>query len=162
MTIEKVCRNWPSGLTVRAFAIRIAVISRVELSLSSTSLMATLPCARAFGKLTRRARLTFQQVEDQLATLRILEHQVQLQEQTVKSANLAEQLTLNRYRAGTVAYTSVVTAQAIALGDGQSLLTIPQNRPTASVARSRHSAAAGIQHLGTRPSTAVTVSADAH
>ena len=67
---------------------------------------------------------SFQQVEDELATLRILEQQVQLQEQTVKSANLAVQLTLNQYRAGTVAYTSVVTAQAIALGDAQTLLTI--------------------------------------
>jgi outer membrane protein TolC len=44
------------------------------------------------------------------------------------------QLTLNQYRAGTVAYTSVVTAQTIALGDAQTLLTIRQNRLTASVA----------------------------
>jgi NodT family efflux transporter outer membrane factor (OMF) lipoprotein len=76
----------------------------------------------------------FQQVEDELATLRILEQQVQVQEQTVKSANQAVQLTLNQYRAGTVAYTAVVTAQTIALGDAQTLLTIRQNRLTASVA----------------------------
>jgi len=75
----------------------------------------------------------FQQVEDELATLRILEQQVDVQEQTVKSADLAVQLTLNQYRAGTVAYTSVVTAQAIALGDAQTLLTIRQNRLIASV-----------------------------
>jgi NodT family efflux transporter outer membrane factor (OMF) lipoprotein len=76
----------------------------------------------------------FQQVEDELATLRILEQQVDVQEQTVKSADLSVQLTLNQYRAGTVAYTSVVTAQAIALGDAQTLLTIRQNRLVASVA----------------------------
>lgn len=75
----------------------------------------------------------FQQVEDELATLRILEQQVEVQEQTVKSADLAVQLTLNQYRAGTVAYTSVVTAQAVALGDAQTLLTIRQNRLVASV-----------------------------
>ncbi|HVN44848.1 MAG TPA: efflux transporter outer membrane subunit, partial [Steroidobacteraceae bacterium] len=75
-----------------------------------------------------------QQVEDELATLRILEQQVEVQEQTVKSADLAVQLTLNQYRAGTVAYTSVVTAQAVALGDAQTLLTIRQNRLVASVA----------------------------
>jgi NodT family efflux transporter outer membrane factor (OMF) lipoprotein len=75
----------------------------------------------------------FQQIEDQLSTLRILEQQFQVQEQTVKSANLAVQLTLNQYRAGTVAYTSVVTAQTVALGDAQTLLTIRQNRLTASV-----------------------------
>jgi NodT family efflux transporter outer membrane factor (OMF) lipoprotein len=76
----------------------------------------------------------FQQVEDELATLRILEQQVEVQEQTVKSADLSVQLTLNQYRAGTVAYTSVVTAQAIALGDAQTLLGIRQNRLVASVA----------------------------
>jgi NodT family efflux transporter outer membrane factor (OMF) lipoprotein len=76
----------------------------------------------------------FQQVEDELATLRILEQQVDVQEQTVTSANLAVQLTLNQYRAGTVSYTNVVTAQAIALGDAQTLLTIRQNRLVASVA----------------------------
>jgi len=78
--------------------------------------------------------IAFQQVEDQLATLRILEQQVEVQEQTVKSADLSVQLTLNQYRAGTVAYTAVVTAQAIALGDAQTLLTIRQNRLVASVA----------------------------
>ncbi|HEY2276340.1 MAG TPA: efflux transporter outer membrane subunit [Steroidobacteraceae bacterium] len=76
----------------------------------------------------------FQQVEDQLATLRILEQQVQVQEETVKSANLAVQLTLNQYKAGTVAYTAVITAQTIALADAQTLLNIRQSRLTASVA----------------------------
>ena len=75
----------------------------------------------------------FQQVEDELATLRILEQQVQVQEQTVKSANLAVQLTLNQYKAGTVAYTSVITAQTIAFADATTLLNIRQSRLTASV-----------------------------
>jgi NodT family efflux transporter outer membrane factor (OMF) lipoprotein len=76
----------------------------------------------------------FQQVEDELATLRILEEQYQVQDATVKSANLAAQLMLNQYKAGIVAYTAVVTAQATALNDAQSLLSIRQNRLTASVA----------------------------
>jgi NodT family efflux transporter outer membrane factor (OMF) lipoprotein len=76
----------------------------------------------------------FQQVEDELATLRILEQQYQVQDETVKSANLAAQLMLNQYKAGIVAYTAVVTAQTIALNDAQSLLNIRQNRLTASVA----------------------------
>jgi NodT family efflux transporter outer membrane factor (OMF) lipoprotein len=76
----------------------------------------------------------FQQVEDQLATLRILEQQYDVQDRATKSANLAAQLTLNQYKAGTVAYTSVVTAQTIALADAQTLLTIRQSRMVASVA----------------------------
>ena len=84
--------------------------------------------------LYRQTVLTaFEQVEDELATLRILEQQVQVQEQTVKSANLAVQLTLNQYKAGTIAYTSVVTAQTIAFADAQTLLNIRQTRLIASV-----------------------------
>ena len=75
----------------------------------------------------------FEQVEDELATLRILEQQVQVQQQTVKSANLAVQLALNQYKAGTVAYTTVITAQTIAFADAQTLLNIRQSRLSASV-----------------------------
>ncbi len=74
----------------------------------------------------------FEQVEDELASLRILEQQYQVADQTVKDANLAVQLTLNQYKAGIVAYTAVVTAQATALSDAQALLTIRQNRLVAS------------------------------
>jgi NodT family efflux transporter outer membrane factor (OMF) lipoprotein len=76
----------------------------------------------------------FQGVEDQLAALRILEQETNVAEATVKSAEEAVRLTLNEYKAGTVAYTAVVTAQATALSDEESLLTIRQNRLTASVA----------------------------
>jgi NodT family efflux transporter outer membrane factor (OMF) lipoprotein len=83
----------------------------------------------------RQAVLTaFQQVEDELVALRILEQQYTVQDQTVKSANEAVRLTINEYKAGIVAYTSVVTAQATALADAQTLLTIRQSRLTASVA----------------------------
>jgi NodT family efflux transporter outer membrane factor (OMF) lipoprotein len=75
----------------------------------------------------------FQQVEDELAALRILESQYQVADQTVKDANLAVTLTLNQYRAGIVAYTAVVTAQAIALSDAQALLSVRQSRLVASV-----------------------------
>jgi NodT family efflux transporter outer membrane factor (OMF) lipoprotein len=75
----------------------------------------------------------FQQVEDELAALRILEQQYQVADQTVKDANLAVSLTLNQYRAGIVAYTAVVTAQATALTDAQALLSVRQSRLVASV-----------------------------
>lgn len=75
----------------------------------------------------------FQQVEDQLASLRILEQQADVQGAAVKASEEAQQLILNQYRAGTVAYTSVVTAQTTALGNEQAALTILQNRLVASV-----------------------------
>jgi NodT family efflux transporter outer membrane factor (OMF) lipoprotein len=100
----------------------------------------------------------FQQVEDQLATLRILEQQYDVQDHATKSANLAAQLTLNQYKAGTVAYTAVITAQAIALSDAQTLLTIRQNRMTASVALIEALGGGwSAATLGTRAGTAATL-----
>ncbi|HVH73955.1 MAG TPA: efflux transporter outer membrane subunit [Stellaceae bacterium] len=76
----------------------------------------------------------FQQVEDQFAALRILAEQQKVQDQAVKSAEEAARLILNEYKAGTVAYTSVIVAQAAALADEEAALTVRQNRLTASVA----------------------------
>ncbi len=83
----------------------------------------------------RQAVLTaFQQVEDELAALRILENQASVQDEAVAAAKVAERLILNQYKAGTVAYTSVVTAQTAALSNQETALTVLQNRLTASVA----------------------------
>jgi outer membrane protein TolC len=76
----------------------------------------------------------FQQIEDELAALRILEQQAAAQDVALRSARRAEQLTLNQYQAGTVAYTSVVVAQTTALSDEQTALSILQSRLVASSA----------------------------
>ena len=76
----------------------------------------------------------FQQVEDALSTLRILEQQAAAQSIAVESARRAVEVTLNAYRAGTVAYTSVITQQTLLLGDQQTLLSVQQSRLVASVA----------------------------
>lgn len=76
----------------------------------------------------------FQQVEDQLAALRILAQQAEVQARAVRASDEAEQLVLNQYQAGVVAYSSVLTAQTAALQNRQGALSIAQNRLTASVA----------------------------
>lgn len=75
----------------------------------------------------------FQGVEDQLSTLRILAEQYKAQSAAVASARESVAITLNEYEAGTVAFTSVVVAQATALADEQTLLNIQQSRLLASV-----------------------------
>jgi NodT family efflux transporter outer membrane factor (OMF) lipoprotein len=74
----------------------------------------------------------FQQVEDDLSSLRILEQQAAAQDAAVAAAARAVDVTVNEYRAGTVAYTTVVTEQI--------QLTIRQSRLV--------TAAALIQALG--------------
>ena len=77
---------------------------------------------------------SLQQVEDSLVTLRVLEHQADIDTQTVQAAKEAERLTLNQYKAGTVPYTSVITTQTTTLASEQTDLTILLDRLSASVA----------------------------
>ncbi len=78
--------------------------------------------------------VAFQQVEDALSNLRILEQQAAAEAIAVQSARQAVQATLNGYLAGTVAYTSVITEQTTLFADEQAALAIQQSRLVASVA----------------------------
>jgi NodT family efflux transporter outer membrane factor (OMF) lipoprotein len=74
----------------------------------------------------------FQQVEDQLAALRILAAEQKVQDRAVASAYEAMRVINNQYLAGTQAYTAVVVAEQTALTDAETALTIRQNRLLAS------------------------------
>ena len=76
----------------------------------------------------------FQQVEDALAGLRILGRQAAVQQQAVADSRRASQIALNEYRAGTQAYTAVITAQNTLLTAQQTELSIEQSRLTDAVA----------------------------
>jgi NodT family efflux transporter outer membrane factor (OMF) lipoprotein len=76
----------------------------------------------------------FQEVEDNLAALRILEQEAAVQDEAVKAARESLAITLNQYRAGTANYLAVVIVQATALANERAALTILGRRLTASVA----------------------------
>jgi len=76
----------------------------------------------------------FQQVEDQLAALRILAEQAAAEDIAVASSREAERIINNQYKAGTVAYTAVVVAQTAALTNAEAALTVRQSRLVAAVA----------------------------
>ena len=76
----------------------------------------------------------FQNVEDELASLRILGQQIGVNHAAVEAARRAVEITLNEYQAGTVAYTTVVTAQVTLLTDRETALLVQENRLIASVA----------------------------
>jgi NodT family efflux transporter outer membrane factor (OMF) lipoprotein len=77
---------------------------------------------------------SFQQVEDDIVTLRVLEQEGVIEDETVKAAREAEALTLNQYKAGTVPYSSVITAQTTRLAAEETALQVLSNRLQASVA----------------------------
>jgi len=74
----------------------------------------------------------FQQVEDELAALRIYAEEAKIQDAAVAAAAEAVRVFNNQYLAGTVAYTSVVLAEETLLADLETALTIRENRLVAS------------------------------
>ena len=76
----------------------------------------------------------FQGVEDQLVASRTLQQQLVLRQQASASADLVEQQVLNRYTAGQVSYTEVITAQVTAANARRAVLQAQVDRQTAAVA----------------------------
>jgi outer membrane protein TolC len=76
---------------------------------------------------------SLQEVEDNLAALRILEQEAQIQDEAVQAARQSVELTLNQYKAGTVNYLNVITVQATALSNERAAVDILNRRLAASV-----------------------------
>jgi len=77
--------------------------------------------------------VAFQEVEDDLASLRYLAEEAVEQQQAVTAAQQALSLETDRYRAGTDSYLNVITTQVIALNDQQIAVSILQRRVSAAV-----------------------------
>ncbi len=75
----------------------------------------------------------FQEVEDNLAALRILEEESLAQDEAVKSAKRSLEVVTNQYKAGTVSYLDVIVAQTTALNNERTAIGILGRRLTASV-----------------------------
>ncbi len=75
----------------------------------------------------------FQQVEDNVAALRILEHEAQVQEKAVVAAQKYLELANTRYVGGVTSYLEVTTAQSAALSDEVTAVTILGRRMVAAV-----------------------------
>jgi NodT family efflux transporter outer membrane factor (OMF) lipoprotein len=75
----------------------------------------------------------FQEVEDNLAALRILEQEANVQRDAVQAARQSVDLTLNQYKAGTVSYLNVVLVQTAWLANERTAVGIRGQRLTATV-----------------------------
>jgi NodT family efflux transporter outer membrane factor (OMF) lipoprotein len=81
----------------------------------------------------RQAVLTaFQQVEDSLASLRILSVEIQHQDEAVKSAERTLALAVDRYKLGIDPYLNVISAQTSLLSNQQTAVTLRVQQMTAS------------------------------
>lgn len=76
----------------------------------------------------------FQEVEDNLSTLRVLADESVAQDQAVAASRLSERLALSQYQAGTTTYLTVVTAQALTLSNERTAAQLLGRELLASVA----------------------------
>jgi NodT family efflux transporter outer membrane factor (OMF) lipoprotein len=75
----------------------------------------------------------FQEVEDNLAALRILEEEAKVQEEAVRAARESVTLTTNQYKAGIVSYINVVAVQTAWLNNERSAMIVLGRRLVAAV-----------------------------
>ena len=75
----------------------------------------------------------FQQVEDNLAALRILAQEADVQDRAVRAAEESLTISTNQYTGGVVSYLQVITSQQIALQDERAAVAILTRRMAASV-----------------------------
>jgi NodT family efflux transporter outer membrane factor (OMF) lipoprotein len=75
----------------------------------------------------------FQQVEDNLAAVRILEDEARVQDEAVAAAQRSLDLSVTRYKGGVTSYLEVTTAQTAALGDEVTAVNILGRRMASTV-----------------------------
>jgi NodT family efflux transporter outer membrane factor (OMF) lipoprotein len=75
----------------------------------------------------------FQEVEDNLAALQILEREAKVQDDAVAAADQSVQLFTNQYKAGTISYLDLVVVQTALLNNKRTAVTILGNRMNAAV-----------------------------
>jgi outer membrane protein TolC len=75
----------------------------------------------------------FRDVEDNLAALRILADESQIQDEAVDAASQTVQISLNQYQSGVVGYLNVITAQTVELANRRTSIGILGRRMTAAV-----------------------------
>ena len=89
---------------------------------------------QAVARYRQTVLVAFANVEDQLAATRVLTAQQALRQKASVAADQVEQQVLNRYRAGQVSFTEVITAQATALSARRTLVQALADQQITAVA----------------------------
>ena len=119
-------RVWAIGPSI-ALSVFDAGLRRAEVAQARAAYQADVADYR------QTVLAAFEQVEDEIVTLRVLEQQGTIEDDAVTKAKEAEVLTVNQYKAGTVPYSSVITAQTTRLAAEETALNVLSGRLQASV-----------------------------
>ena len=123
--------NWPSRLWAVGPILSQTLFDAGRRRATSEAAVAGYDTAVASYRETILA--AFQQVEDNLAALRILEQEAQQQKETVASAQESLEIFTTRYTGGVDTYLQVITAQTIALSNERNDVDILRRRMDSSV-----------------------------
>jgi NodT family efflux transporter outer membrane factor (OMF) lipoprotein len=123
--------NWPSRVWAVGPQLSQTIFDAGRRRATSESAQANYDATVAVYRQT--ALTAFQEVEDNLATLRILDSEAEQQHRATASAEESLQLFTNRYQGGVDNYLQVITAQTIALTNERNDIDIQRRRMDASV-----------------------------
>jgi NodT family efflux transporter outer membrane factor (OMF) lipoprotein len=123
--------TWPAGFWALGPALAETLFDAGRRRATSESARANYDAAVAAYRQT--SLTAFQEVEDNLAALRILENEAQQQDQAVASSKDSLQLFTNRYRGGVDTYLQVITAETTELANERNAVDILRRRMDASV-----------------------------
>jgi NodT family efflux transporter outer membrane factor (OMF) lipoprotein len=123
--------NWPSRMWAVGPQLSETLFDAGRRRATSEAAQANYDGTAATYRQT--ALSAFQEVEDNLAALRILENEAEQQHRATASAEESLQLFTNRYQGGVDNYLQVITAQTIALVNERNDIDIQRRRMDASV-----------------------------
>jgi NodT family efflux transporter outer membrane factor (OMF) lipoprotein len=123
--------TWPSGFWAVGPALAETLFDAGRRRATSESARANYDATVATYRQT--SLTAFQEVEDNVAALRILENEGQQQKQAIASSEESLQLFTNRYKGGVDTYLQVITAQTIELANERNAIDIQRRRLDASV-----------------------------
>jgi len=126
--------NWLSGPSGFASAGVSALITAFDVGRRrAISEQATAAYNQTVANYRETILVSFQEVEDNLSALRILESEAQTQGAAVTAARHSLDLSTNRYKGGVVTYLEVITAQNTSLTNERAAIDILRRRLAASV-----------------------------
>jgi NodT family efflux transporter outer membrane factor (OMF) lipoprotein len=123
--------SWPSAFWAVGPALAETLFDAGRRRATSESARAGYDAAVATYRQT--SLTAFQEVEDNVAALRILENEAQQQEEAVASSKDSLHLFTNRYKGGVDTYLQVITAETTELANERNAIDIQRRRMDASV-----------------------------
>lgn len=126
--------NWLSSPSAFVFATASATVTAFDVGRRrSVSDEAWAAYNQTVANYRQNVLTAYQEVEDNLAALRILEDEASTQAAAVAAAEHSLALSNNRYKGGVTTYLEVITAQNIALADEVAAVQVSGRRMVASV-----------------------------